>query len=248
MQSGINVLSAIVRMSFRFSAAVAALVTILCSLLPAADVAGQGDFRTWDLQKAVGLLTESPWARQQTYTSIIGGIGSGISGQKEIYSTFFIRFLSARPVREAYARIRLIEAGYDKLSKEDKSRFDRSLEPGLNLDSSRWIIVTLTFRSNDPSVELRVRQFLEMQTAESMRPRAYLSTARYPQLNIAAYFPPRQDEIGAKFIFPRAVEGVPVVSRTDEAVVFELEVPGFNPNLRVKFPVADMLVKGEPVL
>ncbi len=231
----------------RFAVEITLLVIAGCVSIFAQD-AGLGDFRGWNLQKAVSILTDSPWARQDTYTSIIGGIGSGISGQKEIYSTFFIRFLSARPIREAYARVRQIQAGYENLSEADKLRFDHSLEPGLNLDSSRWIVVTLTFRSNDPNVELRVKQFLDLQTTGTMKPHAYLSTLRLPQVNLAAYFPPRQDEVGAKFVFPRAVDGTPTVSRSDESVTFELEVPGFNPNLSVRFPVPDMLINDELVI
>jgi hypothetical protein len=207
-----------------------------------------GDFRRWTLQDAVTMLTRSPWAKQETYTRIVGGIGSGISGEKEIYSTFFVRFLSARPIREAYARIRQIQANYDSLNADDKLKLDRSLEPGLKMDVSRWIVVTVGFRSNDPSMELRVRQFLEVQTTESMRPRAYLSTTRLPQLNLAGYFPPKEDEVGAKFIFPRSIGGSAVLSGEDGAISFELDIPGFEPDLRASFAVSEMIVNGEPVI
>ena len=53
----------------------------------------------WTLEEAVEILNQSPWARQETFTRVIGGIGSGLHGEKEIYSTFFVRLLSARPVR-----------------------------------------------------------------------------------------------------------------------------------------------------
>ncbi len=234
--------------TIRISAKTILLLGAFSVALLAAEAPTDGNFRAWSLEQAISILTESAWARQETYTSIIGGIGSGISGEKEIYSTFFIRFLSARPIREAYARVRQLSADYDKLSKEDKLKFDQSLEPGLNMDCSRWIVVTLAFRSNDPSVELRVKQFLEFQTTENMRSRAYLSSMRFPQIVLAAYFAPRQDEIGAKFVFPRAIDGTPVVSPGDDAVAFELDVPGFNPILRAKFPVSEMVVKGKPVI
>jgi 3-oxoacyl-(acyl-carrier-protein) synthase len=72
-------------------------------------------FHLWSLDRAVKLLNDSPWARQETYTRVIKGVGSGISGEKEIYNTFYVRFLSARPVREAYARIQQIQHGYDSM-------------------------------------------------------------------------------------------------------------------------------------
>jgi hypothetical protein len=202
----------------------------------------------WTLEEAVGILTHSPWARQETFTFVVGGIGSGIAGEKEIYSTFFVRLLSARPVREAFARVRQIQSNYDALGREERKKFDASLEPGLRLDVHRWIVVTLGFRSNDPNAELRVKQFLEVQTTETMKSRAYLSTTHFPQLELAAYFPPREEVVGAKFVFPRKVIGIPVVIAEDETMTFELDVPGFDRGLRIRFDVSEMLLKGEPAL
>ena len=207
-----------------------------------------GSYRSWTLEEAVGVLTDSPWARKETYTRIIGGIGSGLSGEKEIYSTFFVRFLSAGPIREAYARVRQIQAGYDEMNREEQQKFDSAIEPGLRLDVHNWIVITLGFRSNDQSLELRIKQFLEAQTTETMRSRAFLSTARIPQLEIGAYYPPREEVVGAKFIFPRRLKGGPVVSPGDDRVTFELDLPGFDPELRAIFPTAEMKVEGRLTL
>lgn len=205
-------------------------------------------FREWTLEQAVEILNQSPWARQETFTRVIGGIGSGISGEKEIYSTYFVRFLSARPIREAFARVNQIQQGYDQLSEPEKRRVDESLAPGLELDFRRWIVVTVNFRSNDPETERYVQRFFQVQTSATIKSRAFLSTARFPQLQIVAYYPPRGDVLGAKFVFAREVDGSPVVSPNDTQVSFELEVPGRSSDLRVTFSVPPMMVEGELVL
>src|SRR5262245_2057413 len=74
-------------------AALAAIRTLF-----AAGGAVQKPFRRWTLEEAVEILTDSPWARQETFTRVIGGVGSGVLGEKEIYNTFYLRFLSALPV------------------------------------------------------------------------------------------------------------------------------------------------------
>ena len=51
-------------------------------------------FQEWSLDRAVKVLNDSPWARHETFTRVIRGVGSGISGEKEIYNTFYVRFLS----------------------------------------------------------------------------------------------------------------------------------------------------------
>ncbi len=233
---------------------VAALAALLLPCI-ATDVLGvgsgaavAGNYRNWTLEQAVGVLTNSPWARKETYTRLIGGIGSGLSGEKEIYSTFFVRFLSAAPIREAYARVSQIQGGYDKMGREEQKKFDSVIEPGLRLDVRQWIVVTLSFRSNDQSLEHRVKQFLETHTTETMKGRVHLSTVRIPQLEIAAYYPPREEVVGAKFVFPRRVNDRPVVAPGDTQVTFELELPGFDPELRVVFPTAEMKVEGRLTL
>jgi hypothetical protein len=228
------------------------LITVIAILIAAplvpADPVHQRCFRTWNLEEAVLILNNSPWARRETYTRVVGGIGSGVFGEKEIYNTFFVRLLSARPIREAYARVRQIHDGYDLLSEEEKKRSDASVQPGLELDVRRWIVVAVSFRSNDPNAERNVRQFLESQNSETMRNRVSLSTARFPQLHPTAYFPPKGDGIGAKFIFPREVNGIPVVTSADRQLRFELDIAGLQNGLSVRFSIPDMVVNGELVL
>ena len=208
----------------------------------------QRDFSSWTLAEATRILNRSPWARKQTYTRVVGGVGSGIHGEKEIFNTFFVRLLSAPPIRRAYARIQQIQNGYDEMTPAAKGRLDAGIAPGLNLDVSRWIVLTISFRSNNPNMELSVKRFFDSQRLETMRDRAYLATENFPRVELAAYFPPREDAVGAKFVFPRHIDGVPVVAPDQKEVNFEVNIPSVYRRLRVNFSVADMLVEGTLVL
>jgi hypothetical protein len=228
-------------------------VSVLSTLLIAvllAPVLGlpQGEYDSWSLAEAVSLLNDSSWARQETFTRVLGGVGSGIQGEKEIYSTFFVRFLSASPIRQAYARIKLIHLGYEQLRGEAKRELRESVEESLDLDVRRWIVVAVAFRSNIPRTESSIDQFFQSQTVETLRDDAFLSTTQFPKLELHAYFPPREESVGAKFVFPRSLDGVPVVRDTDETVVFELDVPGFGSQLRATFMVNEMILEGQLVL
>ena len=223
-------------------------VLVVSSILSAATATDR-QFEEWTLKRAVKVLNDSPWARQETFTRLIGGIGSGVRGEKEIYSTFFVRFLSAPPIRQAYARVKQIQSNYDRLSQDEREKFSKTLLPILNLDVHDWIVVAVSFRSNDPNMESRVRQFWRVQTAETLRHQAFLATERFPQIELIAYYPPLKEGVGAKFVFPRKVDGLPVVSPEDGEVTFELlQVPGANPHLRSIFSVPDMIVKGQLIL
>jgi hypothetical protein len=208
--------------------------------------AAQEPFTEWTLSQAQQILNSSPWARQETYADVVGGVGSGISGEKEIFNTFYVRFVSARPIREALARIQQIQYGYDGLIADDKGRFDRYIQETLLSGFGGWVIVCVSFRSNDPNRESEVRRFFKTQTSETLRSRAFLSTRQFSQMPIHAYFPPRDEGIGAKFIFPRSVNGKPVVTDTGEYITFELlDVPAATPFLSARFSMKDMFVNGE---
>lgn len=209
----------------------------------------QQPFREWTLARALQILNASPWARHETFTRVIAGVGSGASGEKEIFNTFYVRFLSARPVREALARVQQIEYGYDRLADEDRDRFDRHAQENLLADFEDWIVIGVGFRSNDPNQESEVRRFLERQTSETLKNKAFLSTKLFSQVRIANYFPPRDEGIGAKFVFPRKLDGAPVVTEACDSITFELlDVPAASPRLRAKFRVKDMVVGGKLVL
>jgi len=219
------------------------LIFFVLALFPESAV-WEKDFHSWSLEEALSILNDSPWAREQTATRVVGGIGSGIAGEKEIYERFYVRLLSARPIREAYARA-------DRLISNTESvdpTAAKSAKDSLDLDTSDWIVVAVAFRSNDMSREQEVKRELQTQTTETMKIRAYLSTARFPQVRIMAFFPALEDGVGAKFVFPRKINGEAVVTAGDQNLIFELEMPGDMPDVRTTFKVREMMVKGELIL
>jgi hypothetical protein len=200
-------------------------------------------FHEWSLDKAVKVLNDSPWARHETFTRVIRGVGSGISGEKEIYNTFYVRFLSARPIREAYARVQQIQYGYDAMTPQEKQRFEEAQSPNLDLDVSRWIVVSVSFRSNDPNEESSIRRFFQSETVNTLKTKAFLSTPTCPQVELSAYFPQREESIGAKFVFPRVIDDLPVVTRECSSVTLELlGLPGVDSGLHAIFEVKPMII------
>jgi len=208
------------------------LVCVFLAIAISAASAAPADesFWNWSLSKAVKLLNTSAWARQETFTTVVGGVGSGRAGEKEIYNRFYVRFLSAMPIREAYARILQIEHGYDELEVDGKRQFDDMLQPVLAMDVDSWIVVSVGFRSNDPDMESQVRRFFQSETTATLRDKAFLSTDDFSQIRVQAYFPPLEEGVGAKFVFPRNIDGVPLISADKGRISFELlDIPIARP-------------------
>jgi hypothetical protein len=103
-----------------------------------------------------------------------------------------VRFLSARPIREAYTRIQQIQHAYDKMPPEKKKQFEAAQSSNLHLDVSRWIVVSVSFRSNDPNEESSVRRFFQSETVKTLKTKAFLSTASSPQLSLLTPQPAAQ--------------------------------------------------------
>jgi hypothetical protein len=203
-------------------------------------------FNKWSLDKAVQLLNASPWAKQETFTRVISGVGSGVSGEKEIYNRFYVRILSARPIREAYARVQQIQNGYDRMPAEEKEQFAKAQMQNLDWNSAQWIVVSVGFRSNDPNEESTVRRFFQSETVKTLKNKVFLSTASCPQVELSAYLPQREESIGSKFVFPREVNGVPVVTQESTDITLELlNVTADIPRLRTTFAVKPMTVGGQ---
>ena len=205
-------------------------------------------FTRWSLEEALTVLNDSPWARQTTFTEIAEGVGSGVRGEKEIFNTFYTRLLSSLPVRQAFVRVEQHTHDYDSLSGSERARFDNLTAPGLELDFEDWIVLAVSFRSNDPDKEREVDRYLEIGTTDSLKNLAFLSTSRVSQVRLKGYFPPQGDGVGAKFAFPRVVDGRPIVTEDTETLVFELEIPSAEPILSVTFVVRELKCGGELML
>ena len=205
-------------------------------------------FSSWSLDEAVAVLNDSPWARQTTFTEVVEGVGSGVRGEKEIFNTFYTRILSSLPVRQAFVRVEQHVHDYDSLSASEKARFDDLATPGLELDFEDWIVLAVSFRSNDADNEREIDRYLEVSTTDSLKNQAFLSTSSVSQVRLKGYFPPQGDGVGAKFVFPRTVDGRPVVADDTETLVFELEIPDAKPILSVTFVVRELKWGGELML
>lgn len=205
-------------------------------------------FHEWPKEYSLSILNESSWSQQETYIRQLRGMGSGIQGEKEIYNTYFVRFLSAKPIRKAFARIKELHIDYDSLSESEKLDFDDENRKSVDLDLKDWIVVSVAFRSNVPREESRVDQFLMSQTTETVKNLVHLSTKKFPRLEIAEYIPPTEKIVGAKFIFPKIKDGMEIVTAEDEKIIFEFNAPGSDPLLRTTFDVEKMIKGGELVI
>ncbi len=229
-------------------------------------------FTKWSLKETQKILTDSPWAKQMTLTEAVTdtyrsgtidglnlrettegrrGYGiskdAGVAGDKEHYHTYTVRFYSALPVRQAHLRLLQINSKYDLMTPDQKRSFDEKYSYLLDMDVSRDIVISLEFVSNDQNLNLEVNQRLRQATKDLLVQSAYLISDRMNRVPLQAYIPPADDGTGAKLVFPRTVQGEPVIIARDREAKLEFFPPGTDQKVYVTWKIKDLVKSGVPI-
>jgi len=158
--------------------------------------------------------------------------------------SYRISFLSSRPVRQAIARMVLAaEPEPSEKSEQDWKRRQQlisQLTDFVERDFSPFIAIAVTVSSPDGRLSGPAMQAINSATTGTLKNKAFLERQDGKRLFISEYIAPIQDNLGAKFIFPRLVDGEPFLNSTSGTVRFYAE---FNDSfkLNMRYKVADMV-------
>jgi hypothetical protein len=148
-----------------------------------------------------------------------------------------IRFLSAKPIRQAFARlIALDQPAEDPNVKVYMNDFvERKFD--------KWIAVTVGFESRDQRFSGKAIQAFASATTGSLKNNTYLERKDGKRLYLHIYQAPSADGLGAKFIFERIVDERPFLNTESGEVRFVSEIAAVNLNIR--FKVGEMMYDGK---
>jgi hypothetical protein len=209
------------------------------------------------------LLTNSPWSQTQVDTDVSemfysptkqGSASSGRSNapkytdqqnvnnnradrgavNEAISITYRISFLSARPIRQAFAKMILSS------QHEPDDRLAQNLQAFVERDFSPYVVIAVTPDAPDRRFLGPIMQEINSATTATLQNNAYLERADGKRLFLTQYSAPISDGLGAKFIFPRMVDGVPFLSAQSGSVRFIAQF-GDTVKLNMQFKVADMV-------
>jgi hypothetical protein len=215
-------------------------------------------WQDWSRKDAEAILNDSPWGKTQIETDISemtfrpGGAPDARTGasnadplrdarggatNQATNIKYRIRFLSARPVRQAFARvIALDQPTEDPKVKAYMNDFvDRNFE--------KWIAVTVGFESNDQRFTAPALQAFAGATTDSLKNKTYLERKDGKRLYLHIYQAPSSDGLGAKFIFERIVDERPFLNKESGEVRFVSEFAQIKLNMR--FKVSEMTYDGK---
>lgn len=216
-------------------------------------------------KEAAKILNDSPWGQTQvegradapSSTSAITAVAASKrdsdrvmsstdanrmeSGQPKSDKTvrYRARFLSAKPVRGAYAKIVMLKKG----DTADEG-LATQLQEFVNRDFGDYVVVAVTPEAADEKLVGPMIQFLSTATADVFKEKVYLERKDGKKLMLADYRPPGPDGMGAKFVFIRTLEGQPFLTPESDNVRFFAQ---FNEKLKlnVRYRVSDMMYDGK---
>jgi len=210
----------------------------------------------WSKKEAEKVLNDSPWAQTQTDTDTSqmfysptshGGSTSeqaSVNGDRAatgatntaVNVKFHVRFFSARPIRQALARIMILE-------RTPPAEVLTKLHNFADLKSSDSIIVTVTYESPDQRYSNTVMQAFNSAITATLKNDTYLERNDGKRIFLTEYVPPGKDGFGARFIFMRELDGQPFIPPDIREIRFYAQYPdGIKVNQRFKVP--NMLYEG----
>jgi len=214
----------------------------------------------WSKKDALKMLDDSPWAKKQIDTDNSQQMYSpttaspGITAQQQAVSAerqqvgatnqsinvnFQVRFFSARPIRQALARIMELDAK-GKLPPEQITK----LHNFGDFKSDESIIITVTYSGTDQRYTNDAMQALNSAITSTLKNDTYLQRSDSKQLFLEQYVPPGTDGFGARFIFLRKPDGQPFIDANTKEIRFFTKLSG-DMKVDRRFKVADMMYEGQ---
>jgi hypothetical protein len=183
----------------------------------------------WTKSDVEKILNDSPWGQTQidtdtsemVYTPTTRTGGGDSAGRQEQGATnqattikFRIRWLSAKPIREALVRREQLATG--KIS--DKLKF---FAEG---PSYTRIVIAVTFEASDQRFGGKMMQAFNTANTGVLKNNSYIELKGGKRVFLQQYVAPQDNLLGAAmFIFPRNAEGRPVITADDVGVRFYSE-------------------------
>jgi hypothetical protein len=150
---------------------------------------------------------------------------------------YHVRFLSAKPVRAAFARMVLLSKN------QADEALTQQLQGFIDRDFKDYIVVSVGVAVADQRMTAPVMQAFTTATTEGLQKNVYLERKDGKKLYLMEYRAPVEDGMGAKFVFPRTVDGQPFLSEND-SVRFVAELND-KMKLNTRYKLSEMLYDGK---
>ncbi len=205
---------------------ISVLSLVAASAVLGADFWEKKNYKEWTQRECAKLLEDSPWAKALTLQRVsIRDSGSTSSDAQQPYVKYQVQFRSALPIRQAIVRQMQLVQKYDSLTPEQKQQFDKSAEEFLAANFEDAVVVHVRYETNSQPNMLELARYWQSQTTDVLRNDVYLAPAKRDKVYLGRYIPPQAGQQEFQFIFPRNVNGQPIIGPQDKNIRLEFTYP-----------------------
>jgi hypothetical protein len=219
----------------------------------------QKPWTEWSKKEIEKTLNDSAWGQTQTEgdeqsssssSGAITQVAAPRAADREINRTgetgeakpakivkYHVRFLSAKPVRAAFARMVLLS------KTQPDEALTNQLQTFIDRDFADYIVVSVGVEVADQKMAIPLMRAFTSATFEELQKNVYLERKDGKKLFLMDYRAPVEDGMGAKFVFPRSVDGKPFLSEND-TVRFVAQL-NEKIKLNTRYKVSEMLYEGK---
>jgi len=231
-------------------------ILFLMFLATSALVAQSGKpWLEWNMKETTKILSDSAWAQTQLETREADGASAAITntgssrtmtprdaskdspGAITSYIKYYVRLLSAKPVRQAIVRKLMLDSpDMDAAHKEQLKSFAEAT-------TSDFIVVAVVAEAKDKSMGRDAVQAFETATLASLKDSTYLERRDGQRVLLTDFKAPVADGLGAKFVFPRTLNNQPFLAPESGQFKFYSQLSK-KITIEARYKVSDMLYDG----
>jgi hypothetical protein len=230
------------------------LLILLGLALAISVVAKDKPWTQWTDKDAKKILNDSGWGQTQTYMgsvetsqSVIPASAANKGGLVDAAPgvNYRIRFLSAKPIRQAF--LRLVQLN-PKATHEQNDQAHQFVDTKYD----QVVVIAVDYDTQSLAVDGRftsaVFQAFSGGMTSNMKNNVYLDIKGGQRVFLQEFKPPSGDGVGARFIFPRIVNDKPILDPNSGEVRFYAEFPKMGGNdqviLNMRFKVSNLMYDG----
>jgi len=213
-------------------------------------------YTSWSKEEAKKMLEDSPWSGSYAFNAMAMEIlQQSTADSRARESRPFIRYNvqlhSAPPIRQAMVRLEQIALKYGQLPPEKKQVFDQDSGKFLGATFNDVVRVHVEYTTNVPALDRDLANYWQNGNPTELQSYIYLITPNGKRLPPLRFTVAKGAERSFDLIFPRKLEGQPILDPPDGALSLEFPHPRIGQmqdgRVLVEFKGSKMMVDGKPV-
>lgn len=233
-----------------------ATLLVMCLAVSALIAQTGKPWLEWNMKETTRVLNDSAWGQTQLETKEADGGSSAITntgssrsmvprdpskdspGAITSYIKYYIRLLSAKPIRQAVVRKLMLD------SPDMNAQSKEQLQSFADARTSDFIVVAVVAEAKDRSMGGQALQAFNKATLESLKGSTYLERGDGQRVPLVDFKAPINDGLGAKFVFPRMLNNQPLLEAGSGQLKFHCELSK-EIKLQARYKVSDMTYDGQ---